>query len=234
MSSKTSELPETRDIVCPYCKGSLTVSANCMSIPCSHCNQHINIRAIDSQPEEKKKSSSQTRDIVCPYCKGNLTVSANCMSMPCSHCNQHINIKAVLLPSAEGKEKSSVERRRLHCFKCEREIFADEKAFAVICKYCSRRNDLSDYTVKSRLGRNLETHGTLYLKKKGKIEIPNVQVGNAIIQGIIKGNLKAVGTVEVLKSGEIYGKITCRKLIVNKGAIFDGSVEMLDAELKYP
>lgn len=234
MISKTSELPQTRDIVCPYCKGSLTVSANCMSIPCSHCNQHLNIQAILSKPhEEKKRSFSQTRDIICPYCKGNLTVSANCVSVPCSHCNQHINIKAVLLPSSKGKEESSVERRRLRCFKCEREIFADEKAFAVICKYCSRHNDLSDYTVKSRFGRNLETHGTLYLKKKGKIEIPNVQVGNAIIQGIIKGNLKAVGTVEVLKHGEIHGKITCRKLIVNKGGIFDGSVEMLDA-VKHP
>ncbi|MEE9260460.1 MAG: polymer-forming cytoskeletal protein, partial [Candidatus Scalindua sediminis] len=69
-----------------------------------------------------------------------------------------------------------------------------------------------------------------YLKKKGKIEISNIQVGDAIIQGKVKGNLKAVGTVEIMKRGEIYGKITCRKLIVNNGAIFDGSVEMLDAE----
>ncbi len=177
----------------------------------------------------KTSELPETRDIVCPYCNGNLTVSINCMSMPCSYCNKHINIKDVLSPSEE-KEKSSVEKRRLHCFKCEKEIFADEKAFAVICKYCSRRNDLSDYTVKSRLGTNLETHGTLYLKKKGKIEISNIQVGDAIIQGKVKGNLKAVGTVEIMKRGEIYGKITCRKLIVNNGAIFDGSVEMLDAE----
>ena len=278
MSPKASELPGTRDIVCPYCKGDLTVSANCMSMPCSHCNQHLNIQAILSSPsetkkkyssktrdivcpyckgnltvpakgvsipcshcnqhldiqailspsKEKKKYSSETRDIVCPYCNGTLTVSTNCMSTPCIHCNQHINIKALLAPQKE-KEKYSVEKRRLHCFQCEKEIFADEKAFAVICKYCSRRNDLSDYTVKSRLAQKLETHGTLYLKKTGKIEIPNVQVGDAIVQGVIKGNLKAVGTVEVLKRGEIHGKITCRKLIVNNGGIFDGSIEMLDA-----
>jgi cytoskeletal protein CcmA (bactofilin family) len=229
MSAKTSELSETRDIVCPYCNGNLTVSINCMSMPCSHCNKHINVKDVLSPSVEKEKPSSETRDIVCPYCNGNLTVSTNCMSMPCSHCNKHIDIKAVLSPSKE-REKSSVEKRRLHCFKCEKEIFADEKAFAVICKYCSRRNDLSDYTIKSRLGTNLETHGTLYLKKKGKIEISNIQVGDAIIQGKVKGNLKAVGTVEIMKRGEICGKITCRKLIVNKGAIFDGNVEMLDAE----
>ena len=229
MSSKTSELPETRDIECPYCKGNLTVSTSCMSMPCSHCNQHINVKAILFPSEKKKKYSSETRDIECPYCKRNLTVSTNCMSTPCTYCNQHINIKALLSPSKE-KEKPSVEKRSLHCFKCEKEIFADENAFAVICKYCSRRNDLSDYTVKSRLAQNLETHGTLYLKKKGKIEISNIQVGAAIIQGKVKGNLKAVGTVEIFKNGEICGKITCRKLIVNNGAIFDGSVEMLNVK----
>ncbi len=229
MSAKTSKLPEKRDIICPYCNGNLTVSINCMSMPCSHCNKHINVKEALFPSEEKKKSSSETRDIVCPYCKGNLTVSTNCMSMPCPRCNKHINIKAVLSPSEE-KEKSSVEKRRLHCFKCKREIFVDEKDYAVICKYCSRHNDLSDYTVKSRLGRNLETHGMLYLKKKGKIETSNIQVRDAIIQGKIKGNLKAVGSVEVMARGEVYGKITCRKLIVNQGGIFGGSVEMLDAE----
>jgi hypothetical protein len=152
------------------------------------------------------------------------------MSTPCIHCNQHLNIKALLAPQEE-KEKHSVEKRRLHCFKCEREIFVDEKDYAVICKYCSRHNDLRDYTIKaSRLGRNLETHGVLYLKKKGKIETSNIQVKDAIIQGVIKGNLKAVGSVEVMKHGEVYGKITCRKLIVNNGGIFGGSVEVLDTE----
>ncbi len=35
---------------------------------------------------------------------------------------------------------------------------------------------------------------------------------------------------EILKKGEIYGKITCRKLIVKKGGTFSGMVEMLNAK----
>ncbi len=178
----------------------------------------------------KTSKSPETRDIICHYCKGNLTVSINCMSMPCSHCNKHINIQAILSPSEE-KKKTSVEKRSLHCFKCEREISVDEKDYAVICKYCRRHNDLRDYTIKSsRLGLNLETHGTLYLKKSGKIKTSNIQVRDAIIQGNLKGNLKAVGSVEVMKRGEVYGKITCRKFIVNNGGIFGGSVKVIDAE----
>ena len=60
----------------------------------------------------------------------------------------------------------------------------------------------------------------MYLKRKGVIEISNIQVGDAVIKGKINGDLHAMGTVEILKSGEIYGKITCRKLIVKKGGVF--------------
>lgn len=83
------------------------------------------------------------------------------------------------------------------------------------------------------MGKIIETHGTLYLKKKGVIEISNIRVGNAIIKGKIHGDLYASGTVEILKPGEIYGKITCRKLIVGKGGIFSGKVQMLPANQEF-
>jgi cytoskeletal protein CcmA (bactofilin family) len=67
------------------------------------------------------------------------------------------------------------------------------------------------------------------LKKKGKIEISNILVGNAIVQGRIMGDVSAMDTVEILKHGEICGKIICRRLIVNKGGTFSGMVEMLNA-----
>jgi len=98
-----------------------------------------------------------------------------------------------------------------------------------MCTYCYHHNDLSDYKIKAILGKHIETHGTLYLKRKGVIEISNIRVGNAIIKGKIHGDLYAMGTVEILKPGEIYGKITCNKLIVKKGGIFNGSVRMLNA-----
>lgn len=177
----------------------------------------------------KSNESSDSRDIKCPYCKGGLTVSLNCMSMPCRHCNKHINVKEILFPS-EKKRISSIGRRRILCFKCKREIFTDEKAQAVTCQHCYNRNDLSNHKVKTLLGKNLETYGTLHLKKKGIIEISNIRVGNAVVQGRIKGDVNAMDTVEILKHGEIYGRITCRKLIVKKGGTFSGMVEMLNAE----
>ena len=83
-------------------------------------------------------------------------------------------------------------------------------------------------------GKNIETHGSLYLKRRGVIEISSIRVGDAIIKGRIKGNVHAMGTVEIFKHGEIYGKITCSKLIVNKGGVFSGNVEMLDVQQNQP
>ncbi|NUO09330.1 MAG: polymer-forming cytoskeletal protein [Candidatus Brocadia sp.] len=176
----------------------------------------------------KSKEQHGTRDIVCPYCQQSLTVSVHCISIPCRHCNRHIDVKTVLSPPEE-KKKPSLGDRRILCYKCEKEIFTNKKAQAVICNYCYHHNDLNDYKIKAVLGKHIETHGTLYLKKKGVIDISSIRVGNAIIKGKIQGDLYAKGTVEILKPGEIYGKITCRKLIVNKGGIFSGSVRMLPA-----
>ena len=180
----------------------------------------------------KTNELHETRDVVCPYCQGNLSVSIHCISMPCRHCNRHVDVKAILSPSEE-KKKSSIGIRRLLCYKCGKEISTDEKAQAVTCKYCYHHNDLSNHKIKALLGKNIETHGTLYLKRKGVIEISNIQVGDAVIKGKINGDLHAMGTVEILKNGEIYGKITCRKLIVKKGGVFCGSVQMLNANPKY-
>jgi len=176
----------------------------------------------------RTKESSETKEISCPYCQGKNTISIHCLSLPCRHCHRYIDAEAILSPVEDAKEYT-VGKRMLLCFKCGREIYIDKNAQAVTCKYCYHGNDLSDYKIKSLLGKKIETHGTLYLKKRGSIEISNILVGKAIIKGKIRGNLKALDTVEIYKRGEIYGKITCRKLIVYKGGVFDGTVEMLNA-----
>ncbi len=178
---------------------------------------------MSSQPSEL----SNTRNISCPYCNGSLTVSVKCVSMPCRHCNKHIKVKEIIFP-VEKKQVIPVGQRRILCFKCEREIFTSEKAQAVTCQNCYNRNDLGNHKVKTLLGVNLETYGTLHLKKRGKIEISSIRVGNAIVQGTINGDIYAINTVEIKKKGEVYGKITCSKLIVDKGGIFIGTVKMLN------
>ena len=174
----------------------------------------------------KPNELSDNRNIACPYCNGSLTVSVHCVSMPCLHCNKHINVKEIIFPP-EKRLISPIGKRRIHCFKCGREIFTDEKSQAVTCQHCYNRNDLSNHKVKTLLGVNLETYGTLHLKKRGIIEISSILVGNAVIEGKINGDVNAMDTVEISKNGEVFGEISCRKLIVKKGGTFRGKVKML-------
>ncbi|MDR4506390.1 MAG: polymer-forming cytoskeletal protein [Candidatus Scalindua sp.] len=152
----------------------------------------------------------------------------NCVSIPCRICNRHINVKEILSPS-EAKKISIVGKRMILCFKCGREIFTDKSAQAVACNHCYHRNDLSHHKIKSVFGKNIETHGDLYLKRKGVIEISKIRVGNAIIKGRINGDVYATGMIEILKHGELYGTITCSKFLVHRGGAFRGKVTMLDS-----
>ena len=176
--------------------------------------------------DNKAVKISETKNIVCPYCHGNFIVSVQCLSISCRHCNKHINISKNLT-LGEKKKKTEIEKRKLICGKCNKEILADKNAQAIICKYCYHRNDLSDHKVKTIIGTIFQTHGQLYLLRKGIIEFSTIQVGSAIIKGKVLGDITAFGTVEILKKGEVRGNITCRSFIVNKGGYFEGHVQIL-------
>lgn len=175
----------------------------------------------------KSNELPETKIIACPYCQGNFPVSIHCISITCRYCNRHVNVNEILYPREE-KHTISIGKKGVICFQCGKEIFADKNAQAVTCIHCYCRNDLSDHKVRSLLGKIFQTHGSLYLKKKGVIETSTLHVGNAFIEGKINGDLNAMGTVKILKRGEVYGKITCRRLFVEKGGIFFGSVQMLN------
>ena len=94
----------------------------------------------------KSNELPNTRNITCPYCNGILTVSVKCVSMPCRHCNKHINVKESIFPS-EKKRITPLGQRRILCFKCEKEIFTNEKSQAATCQHCYHRNDLGNHKV---------------------------------------------------------------------------------------
>ena len=173
----------------------------------------------------KPKELDDVREVVCPFCQGLLQVSADCISIPCRHCNRHVDVREILFPSKK-KKIVIIGQRSLTCYKCCKEIVVDKNAQAVNCKYCYHHNDLSNYKIKNLFGKIIETHGLLYLRKKGFIENSSLRVGNALIKGKINGDISALGTIEINKRGEIHGNISCCKFIVRKGGTFEGNVSM--------
>ena len=94
------------------------------------------------------------------------------------------------------------------------------------CSYCKRQIDLSNHTVKTKDTKDGK-HRDFYLKKSHQLEVASLYVGNADIMGKFKGDLFSSGTVKILEHGELYGKISCRKFMVKKGGVFEGSIQFI-------
>jgi cytoskeletal protein CcmA (bactofilin family) len=76
--------------------------------------------------------------------------------------------------------------------------------------------------------------GTIY-SKKGTLIVDvsacveaNVDVGVAVINGTLKGDVIAHDRVELGPASKIYGNIWTRSLVIKDGAIFEGVCRMID------
>jgi cytoskeletal protein CcmA (bactofilin family) len=67
--------------------------------------------------------------------------------------------------------------------------------------------------------------GTLMIEQAARIEA-RVDVGICVISGTFEGNITAKSRVEVHKSARVRGDITTPVLLVEEGAVLNGSVGM--------
>ena len=61
---------------------------------------------------------------------------------------------------------------------------------------------------------------------------PNAQIdadivaGNAVVAGVIKGNLNIKNSLLVLETGKIMGNVSCTNIAIREGAYFNGACRM--------
>ena len=103
---------------------------------------------------------------------------------------------------------------------------------ATIGKSITIKGDLSG-------SEDIQVEGTV----EGQIELPNneVTVGadgrvvaaihakSVIVIGRVQGNVTAVERIEVQENGTVDGDVSAPRLIVNEGAVLNGSIEMGEA-----
>ena len=79
-----------------------------------------------------------------------------------------------------------------------------------------------DGTVKG----NVTISGALSVGQEGKIE-GTVSAMNAYVAGTINGNVSTPqGKVEISDSGKVFGDVTCKGIIIDENAVFQGRCEM--------
>src|SRR5215213_5694015 len=75
-------------------------------------------------------------------------------------------------------------------------------------------------------GRVNSSSGTLIVGANGKVDA-NIEVAVAVIHGTINGDIIATQRLELGRSAKVNGNIQTPSLIIEQGAIFEGSCKML-------
>jgi cytoskeletal protein CcmA (bactofilin family) len=86
-----------------------------------------------------------------------------------------------------------------------------------------------DLTVRGRVEGELTLSRTLIVEPTGVVKA-NVAVKNAIVSGVVVGNINATESVELTREGRMVGDIHSPRVIIVDGASFRGRVDMGEVE----
>ena len=87
-----------------------------------------------------------------------------------------------------------------------------------------------DLTVRGRVEGSITLNKTLILEPSGIIKA-EVKVKNAVISGVVVGNLTASDSVELTAECRMVGDIQAPRVIIVEGASFRGRVDMGDLDM---
>ena len=82
-----------------------------------------------------------------------------------------------------------------------------------------------DLTVRGRVEGELALTRTLIVEPSGVVKA-NVSVKNAVVSGVVVGNISATESVELTRDGRMVGDIRSPRVIIVDGASFRGRVDM--------
>ena len=78
-------------------------------------------------------------------------------------------------------------------------------------------------------GRISSTSGTLIVGNNGTVDA-NIEVAVAVIHGTINGDIIATQRLELGRAAKVHGNIQTPSLIIEQGAIFEGSCKMVQMQ----
>ena len=74
----------------------------------------------------------------------------------------------------------------------------------------------------------LEISGDVIIGEQAQVRA-NVIANNVSIAGLLEGNIRAVGRVEILSTGQVIGDVTAEALVIEEGGVLRGASERASA-----
>jgi len=90
-----------------------------------------------------------------------------------------------------------------------------------------------DLTVQGRVEGALSLNATLMVEPSGIVKA-EVSVRNALVNGVVVGNITASDSVELTDQARVVGDLTAPRVIIVEGASFRGKIDMGDMEGEVP
>ena len=90
-----------------------------------------------------------------------------------------------------------------------------------------------DLTVRGRVEGNVRLTRTLIVEASGVVKA-DVTVKDAVISGVVVGNVTASDSVQITAEGRMVGDIAAPRVIIVDGASFRGRVDMGDVDSQRP
>lgn len=78
---------------------------------------------------------------------------------------------------------------------------------------------------------NIKSSDSIIIGKEGEVE-GEVEVKNAVIGGKIKGKVIASGKITLESTSTFNGQLIAGKLVIDEGAVFDGTSQMGESNSK--
>ncbi len=86
-----------------------------------------------------------------------------------------------------------------------------------------------DLSVQGKIEGNITLSNTLFLEESGVVKA-DVSVKNAVISGILVGNIEAEESIEITEIGQMVGDIIAPRVVIRDGAKFRGNIDMTSYE----
>ncbi len=80
---------------------------------------------------------------------------------------------------------------------------------------------------------DITVEDTIIIGKDGEVK-GTIKTRMGVIGGIFNGNIESQDKLELQKGAKIEGEITCRRLIIEEGVIFNGNCKMPQEPSKKP
>jgi cytoskeletal protein CcmA (bactofilin family) len=115
----------------------------------------------------------------------------------------------------------------IECPFCCEEIVRPTKAITATCPNCGKTIALDSrvFNQKYVFSGEILTRGNISVGEKGFVK-GDLSATDIVIEGIVEGNVKAVGRILLSQSGSLIGNAEARRLVVSEGATLSGNLKI--------